>query len=218
MTKIAAIIVVIGFIFVLTLILEIRDRKRTAKAASMTHTRQQAARPSLSNRLRLRSHFLAVKWIIGTLAAFLALAATVYQAWGPFWPTPPDIEAQTEGSSLILPFAISSKNFFFPVITVTLNCYVNLLYVMDADKKTITLRDSMFRGGTAIVGPGVNYSCDAELLSVKPDGSLIIGFQNGQFMSTVPGTFRAPLSVLKLCVSITGSYDNRFSAGTCCRP
>jgi hypothetical protein len=114
---------------------------------------------------------------------------------------------------LILPVTINTKNIFFPVTTVSLNCYVNLLYVMDANGTRILVRDSMFRGGTAVVGPGISYSCDAEILSVGKDGSLIYGFPGGKSMSTKPGLFRGPLSVLKLCVSIAGNYDNRFSPG-----
>jgi hypothetical protein len=147
--------------------------------------------------------------VTGTLlAAILGLGIGLYSAVGPFWPTPPEIEAQdaSDGSSAILPFKVSSKNRIFPVKDVSLSCYNNLILVMDADHKMILDRDSMLQGGTATLGAGVNYFCDAEMLKIRPDGSLLMGFESGTNMATKPGIFRGPLTVLKLCVAVMGTY------------
>jgi len=159
---------------------------------------------------RLRSLFRAIEWTTGILVGAILLCASVYQAWGPFWPTPPDIRAidPVDGSSLILPFQISSTNVIFPVNQVTLGCYVDLLYVMDADRKTILLRDAAMQGGTTTIGKGVEYNCDARILSIQPDGRLAIGSLQGTNLTTAHGVFRGPLSVLKMCVAVVGTYGN----------
>ena len=112
-----------------------------------------------------------------------------------------------DGSPQILPFHIKSRSFLFPVRSITLGCRVNLLFVMDADRKTILWRgDFLTPSGTVDFPGAVDYPCDGRLLTVRADGSLVIGHIDGSHLQTTPGAFRAPLTVLKLCVSVFGSY------------
>ena len=181
-----------------------------SRAARTRHTEVPTTPPSRSTALRLRMAWRVTERTIGTLAALLALGLTAYQMIGPFWPTPPDIESQdaSDGSSALLPFKVSSKNHIFPVKNVSLSCYNNLIFVMDADRKMILLRDSMLQGGTAAFGVGINYSCDAEMLKIRPDGSLLMGIEGGTNLATNSGIFRGPLTILKLCVAVVGTYED----------
>lgn len=160
--------------------------------------------------------FGSARWFVLFLVGFVGLIASIYQlTGGPPWPTPPDIEAQNSSTSSpdILPFVITNRSGLFPIKSASLACYVDLAFVMDAERQTILARDMIYSQGAVPVGDGVNYYCDARFLSVGADGSLTIGFaRNGQFLRTKPGIFRAPLTTIKLCVAVLGNYANIFGS------
>jgi hypothetical protein len=90
-----------------------------------------------------------------------------------------------------------------------LTCGVDLIYFIDADRKTGVLRDALFNPGPLSIGVNspANYPCTAsDYVRIQADGSVIIGIVPGQFMTTKPGAFRAPLTVLKMCMWMRGSY------------
>ena len=71
------------------------------------------------------------------------------------------------------------------------------------------LRDVLLHtGDLSIPSKGmINYPCDAsQLVTIQPDSSLMIGSQDGGHMKTPPGAFLPPLTILKMCVWISGSY------------
>jgi hypothetical protein len=94
-------------------------------------------------------------------------------------------------------------------MTADFNCGVNLLYFADADGHTAILRDALFHVGTLSLSPtaSTNLRCDAsQFVKIRSDGSLMIGFPGGQHMETPPGPFRPPLTILKMCLWISGKY------------
>ena len=96
-----------------------------------------------------------------------------------------------------------------PMANVDTVCGVDLLFFMDADGKTGTLRDAQFKTGTLSIArdPPTNYMCDAsKFVRIKTDGSVMIGILDGQFMKTQPSAFRPPLTVVKMCLYISGTY------------
>ncbi|MBZ5676852.1 MAG: hypothetical protein LAP61_21630 [Acidobacteriia bacterium] len=123
------------------------------------------------------------------------------------WLSLPDIEARdsVNGSSRVLPFTVRNTS-IFAIRTSALNCYVNLAYVMDANRKTIILRDFSYSKGAVTIEPEVNYYCDSEIISMDKDRRLILGFPDGQHLASPPSDFVPPLTVIKLCVGITGNY------------
>jgi len=200
--------VITMWVIIAVLFLFIGWSRRKRRLENIEVARDQSQRPRIQI---LHTLWWLVERIVAVVVGTIVLAAAVYSAWGPFWPTPPDIEARDppDGSSLILPFHIGTKSFIFPIREVALSCYVDLIFVMDADRKTITFRGNATVTGGAISFPGaVEYPCDARLLCVKADGSLILGREEGQYLKTEPNAFRGPLSVIKLCVAIVGSYKD----------
>jgi hypothetical protein len=171
---------------------------------------------------RIRKTFHSVKhhplwWLVGGgfslfLALSAALEAVAFYNGGPPWPTMPDIEAQNpiNGSSDILPFVIANRSGLFPIKKANLSCYVDLAFVMDAKRQTILLRDVTYSEGATPVPGQTNYYCDNKILSIVPDGSLIIGFPGKRLLHTKPGLYFAPLVTLKLCVMISGTYKTRL--------
>jgi hypothetical protein len=155
-----------------------------------------------------------VEWTIGTLAAVLALGLTAYSAAGPFWPTPPEIVLQDgdRSSSVPLAFNIVSHNKFFPVDEARLVCHLDLLYFVDTENKTGIERDAEFVGPTIRVPS--TYDCGSDFVRVKQDGSVEFGLPNGSSMHTQPGAFKGPVTVVKMCVMIGGSYVSRGFTGS----
>jgi hypothetical protein len=194
------------------------DRSLTAHGAITPDASQAAAKSPQENeptplqllRRQIRKH---PAWAI--LARFVAVAlavvgilAFVDQETGLHpWPSPPDIEApdSANSSSSVLPFKIKNTS-LFPLQNVVLNCSLDLAYVMDANRKTIVVRDMEFSEGATAIDPETNYYCNSKILSVNESGFFVIGFPSGQGMATKPGAFTAPLTLVKLCVTITGTY------------
>jgi hypothetical protein len=138
-----------------------------------------------------------------------AIGQAVVTFWGPFWPTKPEISFHDtiDASSTVLPFKIKNRSISFPMY-LDIKCGVDLLYFMDADKKTGLLRDAVFDVGPIPVGQTAtnNYPCTAsDYVHIRDDGSVLMGFEKGQSLATKPGAFRAPLIVLKMCMWMSGA-------------
>jgi hypothetical protein len=164
---------------------------------------------------KLRRLWKAIQWMVAVPSSIVLFVTAILPYSGPLVPTSPDIEAHdsADGGLSALPFKISRKSLAFPIQNVSLSCYVNLLFVIDADRKLILLRDAEMYGGSIVFKREANYYCDSEILRVRSNGSLVIGFPRGKHLDGNPGAFRGPLTVIKLCVVPTGSYTTRFGFG-----
>jgi hypothetical protein len=114
-----------------------------------------------------------------------------------------------DASSFVLPFMVTNKSAWFNTYVADSGCRVNLLYFMDADNHTALVRDVKFNTGAFDVPPGppINYPCDAaKYIRILSDGSMVIGFPYGQLMKTGPDAFHPPLTILKMCLWISGHY------------
>jgi hypothetical protein len=178
--------------------------------ARTRHTESLSTRPQRSSGSRLRMVWKLAEYAVGAVAALIVLASGVYQAAGPFWPTPPGVVPPEENgaSPVPLPFAVVAKNVFFPLSELHLVCTIDLLYFRDSNNRTGIWRDAKFvDNGDPNVIPA-SYNCGSDLIRVQHDGSVEIGFPAGQRMNTPPGAFAGPITVLKMCVTIEGSYTS----------
>jgi hypothetical protein len=150
----------------------------------------------------------AAATVIGIVVGIVAWVEDHYK--GSIVPEQPEISAQnTSNISVdVLPFIIIDKNLIFKIHNVRLHCFIDLLYFMDADRKTGLLRDSMFSEGATAIDSGTNYECDTKFVHLQPDGALEIGFHGGQSLVTRPSAFRPPMTILKMCVEIDGEYES----------
>jgi hypothetical protein len=133
----------------------------------------------------------------------------------------PDIHPHDtiDPSSFNVPFNVINKSMWVPMTNVKLSCGIDLLYFIDADRKTGILKDVVFSTGEVSVlrGKPIQYHCDASrFVHLEPAGSLTTGFPSGQAMKTKPAAFRPPLTVVKMCVGVGGEYKifgftHRFS-------
>jgi hypothetical protein len=185
------------------------------KAISGARPKESEQPRSIQRVTKLSRLWTMAQWIAASLSAIVVVVTAILPYSGPWVPTPSDIEARdpADGALSALPFKISSRSAVFPIEGVSLSCYVNLLLVMDADRKMILLRDADRYGGSIVFNKEANYYCDSEILSVRPNGALVIGFPRGEHLDSAPGAFGGPLTVIKLCVSITGSYSTRLGFG-----
>lgn len=183
---------------------KIRTRRQLNRSPPRQTPLQRTAPPH-------RRWWQSTKWAIGTVVAILGLIASVYQlTGGPPWPTKPEIHPHdtVNASSLVLPFDVRNRSTLFGM-TAEFNCGVNLLYFTDAGGHTGLLRDAMFNVGSLSISRGAmaNLPCDAAtFVKIRPDGSLMLGYPGGQHMTTAPGGFRPPLTILKMCLWINGNY------------
>jgi hypothetical protein len=181
---------------------------------------QASLEPTQSNRRRKlaenRWYRFAAK-VTSCVLGVASLSQLAIAVWGPFWPTPPAISAENntgDGSSETLPFKITNRSALFKIKDTKPICVVDLIYFMDADRKTGILRDTAYSEGAIAIDPDVAYYCDSKFVRVQPDGSFEFGVfsddptiqATSQFMTTKPGVFRPPIKVLKLCVEISGQY------------
>jgi len=153
--------------------------------------------------------------MLGFAAGLVGLLSAIYGlTGGPPWPTTPDIEAHdtTNGSPDILPFIITNRSGLFPIRSIDLVCYNDLIYAMDAKRQTILLRDTAFFDGASEMAGRLNYSCAAAHLSVGDNGALAIGFPSGQILVTKPGLFYNPITILKMCIMVSGSYKTALGS------
>jgi hypothetical protein len=141
------------------------------------------------------------------------LAQGVVTLWGPFWPTKPDVQFHdtVDASSFVLPFKLTNRSVLFSIENADITCGVDLLYFIDANKRTGILRDAIFKPGPISIGRDgdfTNFPCTAaDYIKVRNDGSALLGFENGQNLTSPPAAFRAPLTVLKMCLWISGNYS-----------
>jgi hypothetical protein len=178
--------------------------------------------PPLSPKeLRRRLRSSPKIWLIAILAGLVALlfwglnqAANLAQLVGPFWPVDPEIEFHDtiNASSTVLPFKMTNKSTVFSIDRAQVTCGVDLIYFVDANRRTGTLRDSVFVTRELISlkrnGGYTNYPCTASnYIKIRDDGSALIGFEDGQNLVSPPGAFRAPITVLKMCLWIRGTYS-----------
>lgn len=143
----------------------------------------------------------------------MGLVASVYQlGGGPPWPTAPEIHPRdtVNASSEILPFEVTNKSAFFP-LNAKLVCGVDLLYFKDATGKTGLIRDAQFvqDAGISVEARGTKrLPCNpGDFVKIKPDGSVLMGFPEGQFLQTKPRAFQPPMTIIKICVLISGTWD-----------
>jgi hypothetical protein len=96
-------------------------------------------------------------------------------------------------------------------MTAQFSCAVDLFYFMDADGKTGLMRDAVFRRDSELSiasGETKNIPCNpSDFVQIRTDGSVMMGFPDGQNLTTPQGSFRAPMSIIKVCVRIGGSFE-----------
>jgi hypothetical protein len=199
--------ILIFFLSLLLVILTDRERQKTTQAPQVQpkQTRLQRFRTTKTYRWLVRAGEL--------ILILVTLGQGIVAFWGPFWPTDPEIQAHdtVDASSFVLPFRVTNRSILFDMPNMEVNCGVDLVYFMTGDGFTGVLRDAQFNPGPISVGRNSinNYPCSAKsYINGKLDGSLTIGFPNGagQSMSTPPGPFHEPLTIIKMCIWISGSY------------
>jgi hypothetical protein len=108
----------------------------------------------------------------------------------------------------LLPFVVTNRSVWFDM-NINIVCGVDLFYFMDADKQTGIVRDQAFNVGPIIVGVNSteNYPCSASsYIMTQPDGSLMFGFESGHALRTPPAVFRGPITIIKMCLWMSGTY------------
>jgi hypothetical protein len=89
----------------------------------------------------------------------LGLFASIYQLCGdPFWPTSPVIypHGAVDGTSLMLPFAVTDRSAVFGMPKVSFTCGIDLVLAADSIGQTVLLRDFAFVSDTYTVPSGSN--------------------------------------------------------------
>lgn len=95
-----------------------------------------------------------------------------------------------------------------------LTIWLDTFVIAVPERQTILLRDAAYTEGAIAVPGQTNYYCDNKILTLAENGSLILGFPNGQFLQTKPNLFVGPLVILKLCVMIAGTYKTRLGVSS----
>lgn len=107
-----------------------RITKRASKVTALTGQKSRIEAPEVPQQTKNASQpprwWMAAKWTIGTLVAGVVAAAAIYQAWGPFWPTEPIVEADELDAALPLraPFIVENRSFVFPLRITSLGCQI----------------------------------------------------------------------------------------------
>jgi hypothetical protein len=180
-------------------------RKPTDKSQEDTKL-QQAPQPLKSRGQIHHRLWMAIKWIVGTGVAVLAFLAAIDQFWGRPWPTDPEVHPLpfVSGTPLSHLFLVKNRS-AFDMDNIVFTCGVDLMAAKDADGKVVGGADFAFVTGVFSIPRGnwINYACDASsFMTANPDGSLSIRKE----MQTRPGNFRAPLTIIKMCLWIKGTY------------
>jgi hypothetical protein len=146
-----------------------------------------------------------IKWMVATVIAVVALLAVGDQFRG--WPADPEIHPLgfPSGTPPRQLFSIRNRTMF--KVDMELTCGVDLIVAKDANGQLVEVADFAFINGTFSIPPfdqpPINYTCDASsLVEVQPDGSPSFS----QSLSAKPSKFRAPLSIVKMCLWIGGKY------------
>jgi hypothetical protein len=79
-----------------------------------------------------RRLWLVAKVTAAFLAGLVGLVGSIYEIWGPPWPTDPEIRFQNalRESSFILPFSLRNKS-ILPMNNVAMTCGVDLYFFID---------------------------------------------------------------------------------------
>jgi hypothetical protein len=134
--------------------------------------------------------------------------ANLAQIFGPFWPLDPEIHPQNAPeASLRLPFTIKNNSVLFGIVDAKMSCGVDLAILEDANHQRILARDMAFvsaiKYSIPANGAPIGYECDASgLITVQPNGGLSLR----KTLETPAGRFRGPLSIIKMCIWIGGTY------------
>jgi hypothetical protein len=88
-------------------------------------------------------------------------------------------------------------------------CDIDLLVFADADGKAGIFTAMQFDTGQLTIRrrtPTTDICDPIRLIQVRSDGALFIGYPDMASLSTEPGIFRAPLTVIKLCLYLRAHY------------
>ncbi len=198
---------------ILSFAIEIERRKTKQPTTELRSPRP--TRTYLQRFRTSRTHYVLVR-LFQVVVALLTVAEGMAAFWGPFWPTEPKIEFHdtVNASTVILPFKVTNRSVGFALNNMHILCFVDLFYFMDADRVTGLFRDGGFDPGPISIDRDSvnNYPCTAsDFVSLKNDGALVIGVEGGRFLETPPGAFRGPLTVLKMCLQMSGEYPSWIS-------
>jgi hypothetical protein len=124
------------------------------------------------------------------------------------WPTDPEIHFRdtNDGSSLILPFDIANKS-GFSMPNVEFRCGVEFLRAMDSEGHEVLIGGVAFQNGVKTVSTTATVDCNAaDLLRIRPDGSLAFRNSTTELQNNRRTVFRAPWQIIKMCVWVEGHY------------
>jgi hypothetical protein len=188
-----------------------KRKPRAVTATPQSRTLQKTAAPSAPQSwLRLALNHPA--WLVmGAVAVLVGLISGLESIVGaPFWPTAPIVQFEDtiDASSTILPFKIINRSVLFDM-NLQITCSVDLFYFIDGARRTGLQRGFAFNVGPIVVPANSvsHYPCSAsDYIYVERDGSLHMGSEKGRFMRTPIGTVLPPLTTLKMCLSMYGTY------------
>lgn len=154
---------------------------------------------------------LKVIWvIIGAIGVIgSALAAISRILGGPPWPVEPEIHFRdtNDGSSLRLPFEIANRS-GFTMPRVSFRCGVQFYRAVDASGNEVGGGDVVFTNGTKSISTTATFDCDAaDLLRIRPDGSLAYRNSSTVLEARRRIIYKAPWRIVKMCVWVEGSYN-----------
>ncbi len=186
------------------------DRARKTRSR---YTPTTAAQPSLRVSLRERCWFRVGEWLFGSSIVMIGLLAGVYQlTGGPPWPSDPEIHFRdtSDGSSLILPFTIRDRSGLVDMPDVIFRCGVDLVIAQDAKGQRVVIKDVAFLSGVTSLFVGkepIPYHCNAaDVLRIRPDGSLSVYGSSTILKSSGPQIYEPPWTIIKMCVWVGGEY------------
>jgi hypothetical protein len=150
-------------------------------------------------------YWIAVSALIVLLGLISALV-TIFA--GALWPVDPDVRFRdtNDGSSLILPFDIQNK-MAMRMLDVSFRCGVDLVIAKDSAGNHVAFRDTAFLNGQKTLVSSATFDCNAaDLLKVRPDGSLSLRGSATELQSNRIVIYQPPWTVIKMCVWVGGSY------------
>jgi hypothetical protein len=166
--------------------------------------------------LRAAAHirlYNGMKWAAFFVVPILSIVSVIYTIWGPIWPTAPvmSFHDTVDASSTVLPFKITNRSLFFGINDMNITCGVDLFYFKDVNGLTGLERDESFIAPKFNIAAHStnNFPCTAtDYVRLRDDNSILIGFLNGSALATGPTAYRGPLTVIKMCLWISGNYTS----------
>ena len=149
--------------------------------------------------------------VFAVIATILGAFGVLDYFYGHPWPSDPEIYPHDTivDLSLVLPFTVKDTS-AFEMENVEFRCGIDLIWAEDAKNQQVVIRDVAFKEGVYPIparSPPINYPCNAaELLKIKPDGTLSLYGSSTTLEQKVPRTYSAPWHVRKMCVWIGGKY------------